>query len=395
MLTKNLLQSVVESQFAAEYWSVQKELAVEIERYERLIQAKRRWHIRLRNAIKDSASKVPNGKIAVDRLRRLQILLVSNETAEDNHRFSRAAILYLGDTLAYKIMPDHVVRLHGKNKSPGFFGAKDGRAKEIEIGNFMTEKGWTVLLHDLTHCLKIGDLTAICNNRGVVSFEVGSEAGSRKKRQKQRMVLLNQVLQEKFSDLSVDELTAHGFPYAIVEHPCDRTHNTDAFCDVTTLKGHRIRVTQPENGVIYAASVQDCGGEDIAREVMRLGEGWKECIFSCFRDRIMGDYSWVPPITLLGIPVEKILNLLNRNVYFYVFIDVVYLRKRLAELSQSLVVSVEDEMITFSRSEGEWSVVYGPRPIENVKYGLVSLESALKMLATTPTPTYAITNLKE
>src|SRR5258707_9281225 len=102
---------------------------------------------------------------------------------------------------------------------------------------------------------------------------------------------------------------------------------------------------------------------------------------ACFRDRIVGDYSWVPPITSLSIPAEVVMGLLERRFDFFVFIDVDYVRRRLAELSPSLSVNEEGGHIGFETSKGDWYVVRGPRPIENVGYGLASLESALEMPA--------------
>jgi hypothetical protein len=191
-LIEQLLQSVIAANSAADYWAVQNDLAVAIEAQEESIRRDQRRHLNFRQAIKRCCKTSTEGtKIDRERIQRTQALLEANERSEDNHRFARGAVLYLGDTLAYNLMPDHVVRMHGRNSSPGLFGGKKGREKEFQIGAFLANDGWTVLLHDLTHCLRIGDLTAFCEERGILRIECGAGGGGRKQRQSRRVELLN------------------------------------------------------------------------------------------------------------------------------------------------------------------------------------------------------------
>ncbi|MEO8052923.1 MAG: hypothetical protein ABI833_21130 [Acidobacteriota bacterium] len=382
---ENILRSVIEAATPSEFRAVQNKLADAIERQEGIIQRKKQRHLDLRKAIKQcSEPSVGSFQFHRDRREHLRRLLAANQASEAGHRFARSAILYLGDTLAYRLMPNHVVRLHGRNSSPGFFGGKKGREQEFGIADFLCSDGWTVLLHDLTHCLKIGDLTAVCQDRGVLSVECGTGVGSRKKRQSQRMKLLNRVLNEDVRTVPPDELVAHGFPTMLLEGEIEPQHNTDAFCEVADCDATGWKVVQPEDGLIYAACLPERGAKDFVREVARVGHGWRNYMVTCFRDRIMGDYSWVPPIMLLSIPVQHLVRLLERRFYFYVFIDVDYVRRRLAELSPSLLVSERGGHIRFETIKLDCHIVRGPRSVENVQYGLVSLGSALQMLAMEP-----------
>jgi hypothetical protein len=198
------------------------------------------------------------------------------------------------------------------------------------------------------------------------------------------MRLLNQVLAEGISTISNTELTAHGFPTALLENEREFQYNTAAFCEVANCDAIGWKVVQPEDGLIYAACLPDCRAENLVRQITRTGRGWRNYAVACFRDRIVGGYSWVPPITSLTMPREHILGLLDRRFYFFVFIDVDHVKRRLAELLPSLSVSDEGGHLSFKTRKEDWDVLRGPRPIENVEYGLASLESALQMLATTP-----------
>jgi hypothetical protein len=282
------------------------------------------------------------------------------------------------------MMPEHWVRMQGRNSSPGWFGGKTGRAQEREIGAFLTGDGWKVLMHDLTHCLRIGDLTAVCPERGILSLEVGSGGGDRKHRQIKRMNLLNRVLRQDVSDICKDELVANRFPSRFLEANTELRYNTEAFVEVSKCDATGWKVVQPEEGLIYVGHSPGRRTEDVVREVARIGRTWSDYTVGWLSDRIMGKYSWVPAITSLSIPTEHIARVLEHKFYFWVFIDIDHMRRRLATLVPSLVVSEYGGHLRFESRNRDWHVLRGPRPIEGVKYGLASLESALQMLAEEP-----------
>lgn len=322
---------------------------------------------------------VPHGR--AERFRRLQGLLSRNDVLEEEHRFARGAVLYLGDVLAYNCMPDHAVRLHGRNSRPGFFRGKTGRAREFEIGDFLTSDGWTVLLHDLTHCLRIGDLTAFCQDRGILSLEVGAGNKARKMRQSKRMHLLNSVLKEDLTAIRPDELVAHSLPTNIVEDENDFDHNTSSFVEVASSLSTGCKVVKPEEGVLYVASTRECEVADILRELHLASPAAQNCLFASFSDRITGKYSWVPPILSLPIPRDIIVSLLRGDIRLWTFLDVDHIKQRLAEIAPALTVTVESRRLEMFVADQDSLSVLGSRPIENVQYGLATLESALRMLA--------------
>lgn len=278
-------------------------------------------------------------------------------------------------------MPDHVVRLHGRNSSAGFFGGKNGRALELEVGAFLTREGWTVLLHDLTHCLRIGDLTAFCQDRGILSLELGAGNIARKQRQSKRMRLLNSVLKEDVSGINPDDLVTHSLPTQLIEGESPLDHNISAFIDVANCLETGCKVVQPEEGLLYVACARGRGAEDLLRELNPRERAWRNYLLASFSDRITGQFSWVPPILSLSMPREPIVSLLRGDFYFWVFLDVDHMKRRLAELAPALTVSDDSDRLQMTLANEDGLSVLGPRPIENVQYGLATLESALQMLA--------------
>ena len=181
------------------------------------------------------------------------------------------------------------------------------------------------------------------------------------------MRLLNRVLKEDVSALSTEELTAHRFPTILLEEKGELQHNTAAFSVVANCEAVGWKVVQPEDGLIYAACLPECQAEGLAREITRTGRGWRNYTVACFRDRIMGNYSWVPPITSLSIPTEHVVGLLEHRFYFFVFIDVDHVRRRLTELSPSLSVTVEGGRMGFQTIKGDWYVVSGTSSHESAE----------------------------
>jgi len=382
MLLRNLLHSVNSAKTGDDYWKTQCELVSEIEAQELRIQRTKRRHQRLRETIK-RCSETPsrNPRENTGRLRRLQDLPSKNAAAEEDHRFARGVTLYLGDVLAYNVMPDHVARLHGRNSSPGFFGGKSGRTQELEICAFLTRDGWTVLLHDLTHCLRIGDITAVCGERGILSIEVGAGNKSRKHRQGVRMKLLNQVLKEDLSGVSPDDLLIHSLPTHLVEDSSHVDHNLAAFIEVADCLESGCKVVQPEDGLLYAACARGCGADDLIRELAPRERGWRNYLLARLTDRITGEFSWVPPIISLPIPEKIVVGLLRGDFHLWTFLDVDHIKRRLAVLAPSLSVSDDSDCLQMFIHYKDGLHVVGPRPIENVQYGLATLETALQLLA--------------
>ena len=98
MPLQDLIASVDSVQSGDDYWRIQHRLAVEVEAGELRIERTKRRHQRFRTAIKRSSDK--SGRTSpgrAERFRRLQGLLSRNDVLEEEHRFARGAVLYLGE----------------------------------------------------------------------------------------------------------------------------------------------------------------------------------------------------------------------------------------------------------------------------------------------------------
>jgi hypothetical protein len=138
------------------YWAAELSLLEKLEIAETLIHKRGKQKRQIREAIKQIAGS-PNRPQT--HLQRVQAVLASISESEAALRQKRNVSLYLGDALAFKLLPDHFIRVLGRNDPPGFGKNKAGREQEMLIAKRMTQEGKVALLHDLTHSLRVADMT--------------------------------------------------------------------------------------------------------------------------------------------------------------------------------------------------------------------------------------------
>jgi hypothetical protein len=90
-------------------------------------------------------------------------------------RYQRETILFLGDVMALKMLDQDTIKHFGGNPAPGFISGKEGLKAEKEAAHHFFEQGYMVLFNDLSHSLRIGDLT-LRKEEEVRTFEVKTSA---------------------------------------------------------------------------------------------------------------------------------------------------------------------------------------------------------------------------
>ena len=79
---------------------------------------------------------------------------------------------------------------HFANYQPaGFLGGKDGLKSEIEAARYFFGQGYMVILNDLTHSLRVGDLT-LKRGDDIRTFEVKSSFEGYRSEEAMRQILM-------------------------------------------------------------------------------------------------------------------------------------------------------------------------------------------------------------
>ena len=112
---------------------------------------------------------IPELKVQGDTqlIRKHQQEISSIEESMASLKHFRNCVLFLGDTLAARLVDPDAIRHFALYPSPGFISGKEGLASEIKAAKRLIAQGCMVLFNDITHCLRCGDLTV--NRAGRVS----------------------------------------------------------------------------------------------------------------------------------------------------------------------------------------------------------------------------------
>src|SRR5487761_1611930 len=85
----------------------------------------------------------------------------------DRNRLIASAYREIADGLAWRTLGNDRIRLRilAQSQTPGFIatplGSKDGRKAELKYGGNVVSNDCFVLLHDITNCLLVGDLSMV------------------------------------------------------------------------------------------------------------------------------------------------------------------------------------------------------------------------------------------
>jgi len=125
----------------------------------------------------------------LDQVRSTQGEVSSLEKQIDCLHYERDCVLLVGDTIASKMLDVDAIKQFAQYPSPGFISGKEGLKAEIEAARRFLRDGNLVLFNDLTHSLRLGDLTLVKDDK-VRTFEVKSRASAYSEPETIRQIVL-------------------------------------------------------------------------------------------------------------------------------------------------------------------------------------------------------------
>lgn len=166
------------------------EMIDELTAAERRIQSARQRKNNLLEEIRRLAREQETGAI---RLLQAQVGACSLEEKAAKHFWH--AVKLVGDTIASRLVEPDLMKAFEQKQPSGFIGGKSGLNAERDAFDSFVRKGYMVLINDLTHCMKGGDLTL--KKDGKVSlFEVKSKPGAYTQRDTIGQIVANVATQQ-------------------------------------------------------------------------------------------------------------------------------------------------------------------------------------------------------
>ncbi len=237
-------------------------------------------------------------------------------------RYGHWFIRYVADGIAWHAYSSNrtKIRALGSKEAVSFLSGKEGLASETEMLNKIKGLGtdWLPILHDLTNCLRIGDISIFWKSQlidiidvkanGVISVWSSEEKlGGRIKRQKQKLDRLWKFFEtDNLSDI-YPELWGRALHAKTIEK-----HNFEAI-SIVMRKARRngYGFVEPESGILYLAWHLDKCDENIAlrKAMQKIPHIFQSTItFRTIQPRY-DDYHSSLPITAMELPAIDILDL--------------------------------------------------------------------------------------
>ena len=324
-----IISELVGSRFDRDsLYKAQMKLLEELLTFEENIQAVKKEYSETRRATDEIAVKQLSKKGYLSELEKEEIKIHHKEADSLDFsvkllRYGHWFIRYVADGIAWHAYSFNrtQIRALGSKEAVSFLSGKEGLVSETEMLNKIRSLGtdWLPILHDLTNCLRIGDISIFWKSQlidiidvkanGVISVRSSEEKlGGRKKRQKQRLDRLwNFFETENLSDMYPDLWGKAVHTKAIEKH------NFEAISSAMK-KARRIGygLVEPEPGLLYLAWHLDKSDENIAiqKAAQRFPHIYQSMItFRAIQPRF-DDYHSSLPITAMELPANDILDLI-------------------------------------------------------------------------------------
>ncbi|MCE5311478.1 MAG: hypothetical protein LLG20_27905 [Acidobacteriales bacterium] len=129
----------------------------------------------LRSRAKALRSRIPRLRSEgdMDAVRTIQHSADELFRQEEEQLYLRDCLLIIGDHIAARLLDPDTIRRFSNFQPAGFIHGKEGLESEIRAAESFLARGYMVLLNDLTHSLRVGDLT-LRKGEEVRTFEVKS-----------------------------------------------------------------------------------------------------------------------------------------------------------------------------------------------------------------------------
>lgn len=351
--------------------------------YEKMIR-KRRYLITLIKKAKFDYTR--SSDKVIERIKKYDQIIERVKDSENYFNTKRNRMLYLGDTLAFSFYPKYIIKGLSKNEPPGFIEEKVGNELEYEVAKSATEQECYSLMHDLTHCLRIGDVSVMKPDGDYEIIEckaISSEfhyISDRIKRQSERLRYTKNALNTDGLLTDKEERLKHyeySIPAGYLEIDTNENYLVNEFIGVCDLaEDETYRLIRPENGLIYGVCSID--GVDEYLDFLEENIVKDFILISDIYRRVEGDFPYVPPITGLDIPDELIEEILTCRKLFNVFIDLNFILDELnkKEIHCDKVIIDQNDLYGFRLDMG----ILGGRWIHEVQYGLLSLSNGIDNL---------------
>jgi len=256
----------------------------------------------------------------ISMLRKIRANIKQIEEAKERRRLLKL----LGTTIAWMLLEFDrpYIRSFARGQDPGFISGKKGLQLEIlALKAAFEPKDTAAVLHDITSCLRTGDLSII-GPRGVMTLELKLMAGKRKPNRRERRQKKRGEIIREYYDTGVSSRLLSGWKSVRRISKTRDKHNWSKAIRVikeAIERGHGACIV--DNCLIYCA-FRNNEADALMKDFPQLDE-FKDprFIFGCHDRHIDPGLSEIMPFTCFEIPLSYKKKLLFREVNLCVLLD--------------------------------------------------------------------------
>lgn len=298
----------------------------------------------------------------------------------------RKLLKLLGTTIAWILLEFDrpYIRNFARGHDSGFISGKKGLGLELlALKTAFEFENSAAILHDITNCLHIGDLSVI-GPKGILTLELKlkkkKKMDRREIRQKRRMEIVREFYDKRISTKLIKGKTS-------VRHLSKNRdkHNWNelfAVIDEAIRVGYGIR--KVEKCLIYCAIRNDISIDKVIRRIART-KPFQDAriVFGCHDNHIDIGLPSIMPFTCFEIPVLYKEKLLFREVNFCVMLDLNSLCRimeengyncRISQDSKTGILEVSDKAAESEHGEIGFGI------IDRLLYECLSIDTVLNYL---------------
>jgi hypothetical protein len=387
-----LIELVREYSDPAGFWNKQLLLLNAHRKTESFIRKRRNAQAKIKSEkIKYTRS---SGRVIAN-IHRYDRLIEALEISEQHHWANRNALRYLGDVLAHRLLAGHQISALSRGGDAGFLFDKAGIELEIKNAQKFADAGHYVVLNDLTHCLTVSDLTVAGHfGLALVECKMSSRKVSslpRLSRQSERAWLVRDLLATDRLDASDDKRKELGFQ--LLPHQFIETNDTNQatmkylvseFIEACQLGPTGIRLSSPEPGLVYIVWRSGSSLDSVAEQLPWNPKDTRMFV-GMLSERLSGERAYVRPIAMHDIPSPLVQDFMMGEMRLTVLIDIGFVERELASRGIQVGQLQQTEhggMWRFEKDgDSEVEHMLSPRRLDDVLFGLLSLQSAIDLMA--------------
>lgn len=225
------------------------------------------------------------------------------------------------------------------------------------------------ILHDITNCLKIGDVTIAHPQLGKSIIECKTTMSEEFKitdrliRQIERMEYATDIINNadpKYDEKALKGIEKYDMPNGFIEVSRDETLLLEEFVDVCSMNNDPYKIIYPEEGLVYIAMNADFYEECLEEVNNKLSDKFR--ITGNILRRINGDFPYITPFTLFDLQDDLVIKILNCDLIFYVSIDAEYVVEQLEKegYKSTLIINEQNDFmgLTIEEREKVWKNLF-------------------------------------